>query len=301
MAETATLSLYPASYDTTDYSYASVASSHPLSNAVGNDSSATTYAQWYLTTGNSAETYVYYKFDLSTLPNDISITSSSCIAKTSISSTSAVYIATKNIQYYIGKGTTSLGTSTISSTSATTYTKTLSLKNYDLDTLKSDGVYLKLYAQRSSSSFGTTSNYMRFYGAELTITYELPDTTTHTITITSYGNGTATPSGTVDVEDGNSLTITGTPGEGSYCDTIGAYSNSSPSTSPTFSHTYSNITADTSISVTFSDYTFFIKQSDGSWQGYKCQVYGKDSSGWTQNNYGVQALNASKKYIITET
>ena len=60
-----TITVYPASYDQENYAYYSVDSAHPLSNPIGKDSSNTTYAQWKLTRGSGAVSYVFYIFDLS--------------------------------------------------------------------------------------------------------------------------------------------------------------------------------------------------------------------------------------------
>lgn len=59
-----TISLHPTSYDTTDYSYYSTSN---MSNAYA-DSDSTNYASIRAKNGNYAETWVYFKFDTSSIP-----------------------------------------------------------------------------------------------------------------------------------------------------------------------------------------------------------------------------------------
>ena len=61
-----TLTCIPVSLDTTNSSYASVNSNYPITNGYTN-SSSTTYSQFVLTTGSSANTYIYYNSKSSTI------------------------------------------------------------------------------------------------------------------------------------------------------------------------------------------------------------------------------------------
>lgn len=166
MAEvTDTLTTYPSGYDETNYSYASVNSSYPLSNAVGKSSSNTTYAQWNLKTGSSAESYVFYLFDCSSIPENATINSVSCTAKAYISSTQSSRINTRQIQMYYGTSTAKGSASTVS-----TSTSALTLTCGDWTREELNDCRIRIYTKRGTSSTSSTY-YNRFYGATLTIEY----------------------------------------------------------------------------------------------------------------------------------
>lgn len=159
------ITVYPSSYNTTDYSYASVNSSYPLSNAVGKSSTNTSYSQWNIKTGSNAESWVYYNFDLSSIPENAVITSIECKAKAYISQTNSSRINTRNMQMYTGN--TPKGSTTNLSTTATE--TTLNVENWTREELKN--ARLKIYTKRGTSST-TTTYYNRFYGATLKVNYK---------------------------------------------------------------------------------------------------------------------------------
>lgn len=163
MAEMKTLTVYPSGYVTDDYAYASASDIENGYNSADN----TTYATINLTTGNSAETYIYYTFDLKNIPSEAVVTNVSCSAKCSISS-SAFYISSSTTQLY--SGTTAMGTSSTMSTSAAT--TAITAGDWTTDELRD--IRLKLYAKRSTIQT-SSSRYISFYGATLTVTYAVPD------------------------------------------------------------------------------------------------------------------------------
>lgn len=154
-----TVVFYPAAYDTTNYSYASISNAN---NPVGKGPSNTTYAQINLKTGNKAETYVFFPFDLSAIPKNATIVSVSCTAKGYISITSEY--ASGQMQLYAGS--TAKGVATTLTQSETTWT----LTGGTWTRAELENFRLRLYAQRTLS-LTTSSFYLRFYGAELTVTY----------------------------------------------------------------------------------------------------------------------------------
>ncbi|MGM9608358.1 MAG: hypothetical protein ACI3XJ_12720 [Oscillospiraceae bacterium] len=165
---TNTLTVYPSGYDTTNYSYNTVNSSYPLTNPVGKSSDNTTYAQWTMKTGSSAETYVFYLFDLSAIPENAMIESVSCTAKAYISSTTTSRISARTIQLY--SGSTAKGSSTNISTSTTALTMTCG----EWTRAELEDCRIRIYAKRGTSQTSTSVN-MRFYGATLTVTYSVPE------------------------------------------------------------------------------------------------------------------------------
>ncbi len=158
--ETKTITAYPSAYDSSDYSYASISNA---TNPVGKDSSNTTYATINLNTGSGAETYVYFPFDFSSIPENATIDSISCTAKGNISDKSS-RISMRQMQLFTG--TTAKGSSVNLLVSATVNTLTCGTwTRAELQNCR-----LRMYAMRGTSSTSTSVN-MGFYGAEVTVTY----------------------------------------------------------------------------------------------------------------------------------
>lgn len=159
-----TLTVYPSSYDTTNSVYYSWVSGYGASRGY-TSATSTTDARANLIRGSNAETYVYWQFDLSSIPDDATITSVELKAKAqksgSASQVKTVYLAVCNDTTEVGS------TSSVTSTSSSTFTLDTgsgwtgaSIKN------------LKLlhYGKRGTSN----TNYaipLIFYGATLTIKY----------------------------------------------------------------------------------------------------------------------------------
>lgn len=189
-----TITSHPTSYDTTHYSYASVSSSYPISNAY-TDSTSTSYAQVSWKTGANAETYVYLRFDLSAIPEDATINSVTAKAKGYVNTTNSSRVTARQMQ--LASGTTLKGSAlTIStSTSEQTFTNTGSWTRTEL---MSAGV--RFYVKRGTSN--TTSTYnLRMYGATITVNYTWLETT-YTITVSNSTSVSVTPT-TQDVAEGN--------------------------------------------------------------------------------------------------
>lgn len=189
------ISAHPTSYDTAHYSYASVNASYPISNAY-HDSSNTTYAQINWTTGSSAETYVYLKFDFSAIPEGATIMGVTAKAKGYVNTTNSSRVTTRQMQ--LAAGTTLKGSALTLSTSTTEQTFS-SVGTWTRAELLTAGV--RFYVKRGTSN--TTSNYqLRMYGATMTVTYEYQETT-YTITVNNSTAATVTaePSEVVQGED----------------------------------------------------------------------------------------------------
>lgn len=164
MAETFTGDVV--SFDSTNSTYNSTTSGYPAENGIGG-SSNTSSGRFVLVTGRNANTYVYYNFDCSSIPSNATIDSVTCVAKVKRSSTSTRYINIAELQ--LTTGTTVKGSSTsVTSTSGTTYNVNggTTWTRAELYNLK-----IRFYAQRGTSSTSSTSYYISFYGATLTVTY----------------------------------------------------------------------------------------------------------------------------------
>lgn len=192
-----TVSAYPTSHDTVNISYESIEEGSPISNGY-TDSNSTTYCRLYLKTGAQAETYIYYKFDFSSIPENATIKSITATAKIQISSTGTA-IAARQVQ--LATGTTLKGESGAAGTSATT--RTLTPGTWTRAELQDARV--RFYARRSNSSTSNSYN-MRFYGATMTVTYEYDDSPAPPIPLRVKQNGSWVTPTKVLVKDNGSWT-----------------------------------------------------------------------------------------------
>ena len=132
---------------------------------------STNYSTLNLTRGSDAVTYAYYKFDTSSIPANATIISVSCRAKCIITNTNSSRIKTRQIQMF--SGTTAKGSAHTLSTSTTAFDMTCGTwTRQELEDCR-----IRLYAVRGSSQ-STSSFYIRFYGADLTVEYEYSDVVT---------------------------------------------------------------------------------------------------------------------------
>lgn len=195
---TDSISANPSSYDTSNYSYASINSSYPIANAY-TASNSTNYCQVNLKTGNNAETYVYLKFDFSAIPDGATIKSVSAKAKGYISTTTSSRVGTRQMQ--LAAGTKLKGSALTMSTSATEQTFS-SVGTWTMAEILTAGV--RYYAKRGTSNT-TTNYYIRMYGATMTVSYEYQKVT-YTITVSNSTSATVTASET-DVAGGDDVVI----------------------------------------------------------------------------------------------
>lgn len=168
----ATISAHPTSYDTVNIAYRSTYSDYPLSNAYA-DSDSTTYAQVSWVRGSEAETYLYYKFDFSSIPADARIISVSASAKGYTAATSSSISAARQMQ--LASGTTLKGGALTINTSTTTKTFT-DVGSWTRAELLDARV--RFYIKRTdNSSYYNNNQTLRMYGATMTVTYEYDDGT----------------------------------------------------------------------------------------------------------------------------
>lgn len=167
-AKTKTISAHPSSYDSEHYSWYSITSTQPITNAY-EDYDSTTYAQINWTRGSGAETYVYLKFDFSSIPLGATIKAVSVTAKAYLTTTSTANVTTRQMQLAAGtslKGS-ALNLTNSSTTSVQTFTNT---GTWTREELLDAG--LRFYVVRGRSN--TNTNYaFRIYGATMTVTYEI--------------------------------------------------------------------------------------------------------------------------------
>ena len=145
-------------------------------NPVGKSSSNTTYATLTTSTTRSATSYAFWKFDCSSIPSGATIESVSCVAKCYVNNTSR--IGTRSVQLYYGTSTAK--GSSVSFGNSTTATQTLDCGTWTREEL--NDINIRVAGTRGTS---TRSASIRFYGADLTVTYTIPQNYTVTTTITN--------------------------------------------------------------------------------------------------------------------
>lgn len=219
-------------------------------NPVGKGSSNTTYAQLTTVTTTNSTSYAFWKFDCSSIPSTATIDSVSCVAKIGASSTSTTRSASRSVQLYNGTSTakgssvswtasTSGSTATISAADAGTWTRS-----------ELDNIHIRIESTRGTS---TQAFRIYFYGADLTINYTEAKVQ-YTVTISSTGNGTTSPTGAQTVEEGNSLNITLTPSTdytANVTDNGTDVTNSLVANGSSYTYSLSNVSANHTVNVTY--------------------------------------------------
>lgn len=190
----------PSSFDDNNSSYASENTSYPKSNGY-TDSNSSTYAQFNITTGSGAVTYIYYNFDCSSIPAGATINSVSCTAKAYINTTNSSRITTRQIQ--LCTGTTTKGSASTISNSTTAFTMTAGTwTRQELENAK-----IRMHVVRGTSNT-TSTYYVRFYGATLTISYSLSGTEYEiTSTLNADAVDSIDPTGSTWVAEGENYEL----------------------------------------------------------------------------------------------
>ena len=163
-------------------------------NPVGKSSSNTTYATLTTSTTGGSTSYAFWKFDCSSIPSGATIESVSCVAKCYVSSTTR--IGTRSVQLYYGTSTAK--GSSVSFSNSTTATQTLDCGTWTRTEL--DDINIRVAGTRNATS--TRSATIRFYGADLTVTYTTPQ---YTVTTTITNGVLVNPSASEVVEGGSDL------------------------------------------------------------------------------------------------
>lgn len=162
MTETVTLRL--ASHDNyKDWVYKSVTGAD---NPIGADLSSGAYASVYLTTGSNAETYAYYSFDTSAIPDGAIITGVSCTVK--MGSVTSIHRSADTIALVSGDN---LKNVTVNTSVSSQLLQTFDGGEWTYDEIKN--IRLRRYVKRGTR-YVTSSVAAQIYAVELTVTYDLP-------------------------------------------------------------------------------------------------------------------------------
>lgn len=163
MTETVTLRL--ASHDNyKDWVYESVTGAD---NPIGADLSSTAYASVYLIKGSYAETYVYYSFDTSAIPEGSIITGVSCTVK--MGSVNRLLRSADTIALVSGDNKKIV---TVNTSVSSELLQTFDGGAWNYDEIKN--IRLQRYVKRGSRIDINSGVNVQIYAAELTVTYDLP-------------------------------------------------------------------------------------------------------------------------------
>ena len=204
-----TARLTPSTYYLSSSSYLSVTNANNMYDNTDSD----TYGQVYNSRSSTTSYYIYLRgFDFDTIPAAAVVSSFTVLLKARQSgvSTSTSY------QPYLANGTSAInGSCTPITTTAAVHEFTGVSANWD--TLKGYGsdFGIRINCRRASRN---TAAYMYIYGAEIEVTYTVPDPRTVTTTLT--GDGTISPSGTQTMYDGDEYELTITPTDKSATVTV---------------------------------------------------------------------------------
>lgn len=168
-----TIIVHPSAILESESSFQSIDSSYPFSNAIGKGTDSSTYAQWYMVTGGAAFTTVYYAFDLSEIPENATITSVTCEAKCQCQNSSAFRGGNNALALYSGDTKMSATPSSTAAFGTTATVVEIPEATWTREQLNNCKILIQATRGFLSTS---TSYYIRFYGADLTVTYEVPET-----------------------------------------------------------------------------------------------------------------------------
>lgn len=237
------------------------------------------YAQYYLVTGASAETFGWASMDCSALPRNISINNVTGQFKI-FHQSNATYISTRQIRPYYNNRQTAKGYSV--NLSASTSVMDLNMgTSWTREML--DDLEFRMYSKRSNRNV-TSNYYVRPYGIDVTVEYEY---TMYEFTCNSTVQGVGMASGETISGDSYTATITGI----SDISTVIIKDNGTDVTSTftksgnNYVKTYSNVDSDHSITIEASaipTIPSFVKKNTQYKQAIK--AYKKNGSVWEEKS-----------------
>ena len=280
----ATARLVPSTYQVSNAQYVSV--SDPDNMYTNTDS--TTYATL---THNRASTnntyYVYIRgFNFDDIPSAAVVSAFTVKIKASATG----HTTSTSSSYYMSlyNGTTAIGSTSASGRLSTTLT-TFTFSNGSLtwDTIFGYGsdFGIRVPLRRANSN---TADVVSVYGAEIEVTYTVPNP--RTVTTTLSGSGTISPSGATTAYDGDSFTVTITPTNKS--DTVTAKKDGTDVTNDLVVHY--EVGPSTSTSAVLGTYTKISGTYNGSGESYFQGLVGKGHTATTTTtNYYSNGSNTT--------
>lgn len=261
----ATIKLIPSTYYLTSTSYLSVSSADNMYT----DCDSTTHATVTNSRTSTTSYYIYLRgFNFDAIPAAAVVTDFTIRLKGN-------YSGGYSQNMYLYNGTSaSVGSASSLSSSVTTHEFSCSAMWEDLVEM-GDDFGIRINCRRSSRN---TTSYIYIYGAEIEVTYTVPDPATVTSTLT--GNGSISPSGAYSTYDGEEYTLTITPTDKS--ETVTAKQDGVDITGQLVAHG-----AGSTVTATPESYDTYDIQSGSSYAGY-CVGYSAESpssSGTSSNMY----------------
>ena len=246
----ATARLIPSDYALSNTQYLTIADA---SNMYDNTSDTSDYAVITHTRSSTNSTYYLYilGFNTSSIPSAAIVSSFTVKIRADATGHTTSTNNSYKMSLYHKSGTSySSISSTYAESTLSTTTNTISFANgsLDWDTLSGYGsnFCIRVPLRRANSN---TADVVHVYGAEIEVTYTVPDP--RSITTTLNGSGTISPSGTTTAYDGDAFTLTITPTNKS--DSVTATNNGTDITSSLVGHYTSGTTS--SVSKTADSFT----------------------------------------------
>ena len=296
--------LTPATVDLTISNY--LDESSPFSNAIGKGSdNEGNYAEWGLVTGGTVKTYTCWSFDMSFVPSNATITNVTCSARCSNTNANVTQGGNTTVAIGVTDGSAYVNKQDSSTPAFGTEPTvvTVSSANYTREEL--DNFRLKIQAARGLVNTDT-SYHTKFYGATLTIDYEVEDIP-HTIIASANTGGTISPNGSTIIYEGESQVYTISSNIGYR---IKSVTVDGTNQGVITSYTFSNVTSDHTISAVFEAApacTITFKDYDGSIIDTQTVDYGGsatpptptrtgyDFTGWSGGSY----TNVTSNVVLT--
>lgn len=164
-----TITLHPSQVFEADSNFKSVDAAHPFDEAFGRSQNNATYAQWYMLNGGAVTTQVQYGFDISAIPVNATIQRITVYAKCQ---------AADERLFYAGNTVIAIkdGTQTVVKTNNMAFGKTAKIVSLsDTSFTREQLNNIRIGIEASRGYLGTnTSFWVRFYGADLVVEYEVP-------------------------------------------------------------------------------------------------------------------------------
>lgn len=279
----ATIRLVPSTYYLSNSSYLSVSNA---ANMYDNTDSTThgTFKHNRATTNNTY--YAYLRgFNFDDVPSNAIV--SGFTIKLKASATGHTTSTSSSYYMSLSHGTTQIG-STYADGRLTTATDVFTFSEGSLtwDTLKKYGssFSIRIPLRRASSN---TADVVSVYGAEIEVTYTVPNP--RTLSVSSSGNGTVTPSGTSTVYDGDEVEVVISPTNKS--DAVTVTHNGTDVTSQLVAHG-----AGSTSTFTADDVTTHSIQSGSSYAEYAVGRSAEDPYSSTSNMYASSGSTGYAAY-----
>lgn len=279
----ATIRLVPSTYAVSNSNYVTVANA---SNMYANTDSTTHGTFTHNRASTSSTYYAYLRgFNFDDIPSNAVV--SAWTVKIKASATG--HTTSTSSSYYMGlvNGTTQIGSTSASgrlTTSVTTFTFAEGSLDWEDVVAYGSNFGIRIPLRRASSN---TQDVVSVYGAEIEVTYTVPNP--RTITTTLSGNGTISPSGSSTSYDGAQFELTITPANPS--DTVTVTHNGTDVTSQLVAH----YPGDT-VTITPDDVTTSGIQSGSSYAEYAVGHSAESPSSSTSNMYASSGSTGYAAY-----